>query len=189
MAPRIVILDLESSSLEADAGIVVGAGLMTEAGRAEYLEARKSGEEKRLVSRLLGRLEGYDLIVTWSGNGFDVPFLTTRLLKHGLDPRPFLAKRRLDLNLVVKSNLRLTFTYLDHVCEFFGIKRENSLMGMDVPLLFLKAMEGDRSALKRIKMHCLDDLRATRLVFLRLKPLLGYWLVDSEGSFQSDKHV
>lgn len=189
MALRLVILDLESSSLEADAGIVVGAGLMTEAGRAEYLEARKSREEKTVLLKLLGRLERYDLIVTWSGNGFDVPFLTTRLLKHGLDPRPFLGKRRLDLNLVVKSNLRLTFTYLDHVCEFFGIKRNNSLMGMDVPLLFLKAMEGDRSALKRIKLHCLDDLRVTRQVFLKLKPLLGGWLVDSEGGFQSDKQA
>ena len=36
MAPRIVVLDIETSSLEADAGIVVGAGLLLETGKSEY---------------------------------------------------------------------------------------------------------------------------------------------------------
>lgn len=172
MADRIVILDLETSSLEADAGIIVGAGLMSEAGRAEYLEAKRTGQEKALLTDLLNRLESYDVIVTWSGRGFDIPFLTTRLLKHGLDPRPVLRKMHLDLNDVVKSRLRLTFTYLDHVCDFFQISREKGPMGLDVPHLYVRALEGDAGALKSIKDHCLDDLRATRQVFLRLRPLL-----------------
>ncbi len=172
MAGRIVILDLETSSLEADAGIIVGAGLMSEAGRAEYLEARRTSQEKTLLSGLLKHLESYDVVVTWSGRGFDLPFLTTRLLKHGLDPRPVLRKMHLDLNEVVKSRLRLTFTYLDHVCDFFEIRREKGPMGMDVPHLYVRALEGDVKALKSIRDHCLDDLQATRQVFLRLRPLL-----------------
>src|SRR6266566_1769099 len=139
MAPRIVILDIETSSLEADAGIVVGTGLLPETG---------------------------------SGRGFDTPFLTTRLLKHGLDPLPLLGKTHLDLNEVVRSRLRLTFTYLDHVCDFFGIQREKGPMGLEVPQLFVKALEGDETALKSIRDHCLDDLRVTREVFLKLRPLL-----------------
>jgi uncharacterized protein YprB with RNaseH-like and TPR domain len=113
-----------------------------------------------------------DVIVTWAGAGFDIPFLTTRLLKHGLDPQQFLGKTCIDLNEIVKRHLRLTFTYLDHVCEFFNVERKDMLMGLDVPFLYVKAMEGDTSALKRIKQHCLDDLRVTRELFLKLKPLL-----------------
>lgn len=172
MAPRIVILDIETSSLEADAGIVVGAGLLPEAGKSEYLEARRTDHEKNLLVKLLKRLETYDVIVTWSGRGFDTPFLTTRLLKHGLSPLPLLTKVHLDLNEVVRSRLRLTFTYLDHVCDFFGIERDKGPMGLEVPQLFVKALEGDDSAFKSIRDHCLDDLKVTREVFLKLRPLL-----------------
>ena len=172
MPPRIVILDLETSSLTADGGIIVGAGLMSEAGRGEYLEAKRTDQEKKILTGLLKRLGSYDLIVTWSGRGFDIPFLTTRLLKHGMDPRPVIRMMHLDLNEVVKSRLRLTFTYLDHVCDFFQIKRDKGPMGLDVPHLYVRALEGDGKALKSIRDHCMDDLRATREVFRKLRPLL-----------------
>jgi len=108
MAPRIVILDIETSSLEADAGIVLGTGLLPETGKSEYLEAKRTDQEKGLLVKLLKRLEAYDVIVTWSGRGFDTPFLTTRLLKHGLNPLPLLSKIHLDLNEVPSpSNIHL----------------------------------------------------------------------------------
>jgi uncharacterized protein len=172
MTFRIGILDIETSSLEADAGIILGAGIMTEEGKSEYLQARKTSEEKSLLAKLLKRLESFDVIVTWSGRGFDIPFLTTRLLKHKMDPRLMMRKMHLDLNDVVKSRLRLTFTYLDHVCDFFEIKRDKGPMGLEVPQLFVKALEGDEKALQSIRDHCLDDLRVTREVFLKLRPLV-----------------
>src|SRR2546425_10777121 len=88
MAPRIVILDIETSSLEADAGIVLGAGLLPETGKSEYFEAKRTDQEKALLVKLLKRVEAYDATVTWSGRGFDTPFFTTRLLKHGVGPLP-----------------------------------------------------------------------------------------------------
>lgn len=172
MPLKIVILDIETSSLEADAGVIVGAGLMGEEGKSEYLETKRTTDEKPMLAKLLKRLDSFDMIVTWSGRGFDLPFLTTRLLKHGMDPHPVLSKMHLDLNEVVKSRLRLTFTYLDHVCDFFEIRRNKGPMGLEVPQLFVKALEGDETALRAIRDHCLDDLRVTREVFLKLRPLL-----------------
>ena len=172
MAARIVILDIETTSLEADAGTLVSAGLMSDVGRGEYLEVKTTSDEKPLLLRLVKRLESYDVMVTWNGRSFDIPFLTTRLMKHALDPRPILRKSHIDLADIVKSRLRLTFTYLDHVCDFFGIERDKGPMGLEVPQLFVKALEGDQMALKSIRDHCLDDLKVTREVFLKLKPLL-----------------
>ncbi len=176
MAGKIVVLDIETSSLEADAGILVGAGLLPEKGPGEYLGVRRTVQEKSVLARLLSRLSQYDVIITWNGRGFDLPYLTTRLLSQGLDPRPLIGKRHIDLNEIVKSRLRLTFTYLDHVCDFFDIPRSKGLMGMDVPKMYLKAQEGDGKALRAIRDHCLDDLEATRKVYLRLKPLLEGFL-------------
>jgi uncharacterized protein len=172
MAAKVVILDIETTSLEADAGTLVSVGLMSDVGHGEYLEAKRTSEERSLLLKLAKRLESYDVMVTWNGRSFDVPFLTTRLMKHGIDPRPILRKSHIDLADVVKGRLRLTFTYLDHVCDFFQIDRKKGPMGLDVPHLYVRALEGDRKALLSIREHCLDDLRATRQVFLRLKPLL-----------------
>lgn len=180
MTPKIVILDIESTSLEADAGVLISAGLISDAGRPEYLEAKKTNEEKPLLSKLVKRLENYDVLVTWNGRSFDLPFLTTRLMKHGLDPTPILRKSHIDLADTVKSRLRLTFTYLDHVCDFFEISRRKGPMGLDVPHLYVRALEGDRKALTAIREHCLDDLQATRQVFLKLKPLLEQQLEYAE---------
>src|SRR5207237_10919645 len=102
MAPRIVILDIETSSLEADAGIVVGAGLLPEAGKSEYLDAKRTDQEKGLLVKLLNRLEAYDVIVTWSGRGFDTPFLLTRLFKPGLDPLTLLSNMPLHMSDVLR---------------------------------------------------------------------------------------
>jgi uncharacterized protein len=181
MATKIVILDIETTSLEADAGTLVSAGIMSDTGRAEYLEAKKTSEEKPLLLKLEKRLESYDVMVTWNGRSFDIPFLTTRLMKHGLDPRPFLRKPHIDLADVVKSRLRLTFTYLDHVCDFFQIERKKGPMGLDVPHLYVRALEGDRKAAASIRDHCLDDLQATRQVFMKLKPLVEQQLEYAEG--------
>jgi len=172
MAPRIIFLDIETSSLEADAGIIVGVGLMNETGKGEFVEAKRTADEKELLSKLLKHLDSVDIIVTWSGRGFDIPYVTTRLLKHSMNPRSVLSKLHLDLNEVVRSRLRLTFTYLDHVCDFFGIERDRGPMGLEVPHLFVKALEGDETSMKKIRDHCLDDLRVTREVFMKLKPLL-----------------
>jgi uncharacterized protein YprB with RNaseH-like and TPR domain len=181
MAARIVIFDIETTSLEADAGVLVSAGLMSDTGRSEYLEARRTSQEKSLLSKLSRRLEGYDVVITWNGRSFDIPFLTTRLMKHGLDPRSLLRRPHIDLADVVKSRLRLTFTYLDHVCDFFQIDRKKGPMGLDVPHLYVRALEGDGKALLSIRDHCLDDLRATRQVFLKLKPLVEQQLEYAEG--------
>ncbi len=176
MAAKLVILDIETSSLEADAGIVVGAGLISENGQAEYFPVRRTDEEKNVLVKLVQRLNEFEIVTTWNGRFFDLPFLTTRLLAHKLDPRPFIRMRHIDLNEVVKNRLKLTFTYLDHVCDFFGIEKKRGTMGMDVPRLYVKALEGDRKALGAIREHCLDDLQATRKVYLRLKPLLEGFL-------------
>ena len=180
MRAKIVVLDIETTSLEGDAGIVIGAGLVPDAGRSEYLEAKRTSEEKSLLAKLGKRLESFDVLVTWNGRSFDLPFLTTRFVKHGLDPRPILRKSHIDLADVVKSRLRLTFTYLDHVCDFFQIDRKKGPMGLDVPHLYVQALEGDRKASTAIREHCLDDLQATRQVFLRLKPLLEQQLEYAE---------
>ncbi len=176
MPAKAVILDIETTSLEADGGIVVGIGLAPEKGRSEYFQVKRSRDEAAALSKMALRLQSFDILVTWNGRSFDIPFLTTRLLKNGLDPRPISSKRHVDLNEVVRSRLRLTFTYLDHVCDFLDIAKKKGPMGMDVPQLYVRAMEGDAKALVAIRDHCLDDLQATRNVYLRLKPLVEQWI-------------
>ncbi len=146
MAAKIIILDIETTSLEGDAGVLVGAGLASINGKNEYLEASRTSEEKSLLVNLEKRLTSNDVVVTWNGRGFDLPFLTTRLMKHGLDPRRILRMPHIDLADVVKSRLRLTFTYLDHVCDYFEIDRNKSPMGLDVLHTYVRAHDEAKKA-------------------------------------------
>src|SRR5437667_12331760 len=103
---------------------------MSDAGRGEYLEARRTSEEKLLLSKLSKRLESSEVLVTWNGRSFDIRFLTTRLMKQDLDPRPILRKPHIDLADRVKSRLRLTFTSLAHVRDFSQITRQKGPRGL-----------------------------------------------------------
>src|SRR2546422_9798184 len=115
MPAKVIILDIETTSLEADGGIVVGVGLAPEKGRSEYFQVKRTREEEAALSKPAQRIQAYDVLVTWYGRGFDIPFLATRFLKHGLDPRPVGSKPHIDFNEVVKSPMSLTFTYVAHV--------------------------------------------------------------------------
>ncbi|MEM2909626.1 MAG: ribonuclease H-like domain-containing protein [Nitrososphaerota archaeon] len=170
--PKICFLDVEATSLEADVGIIVGAGLMEDNGRFSYISVNRPELEKDKLKELLGRLEQYHIIVTWNGKSFDIPFLVSRIIKHGLKVESLLSAYHLDMAELVRNNLKLSRTDLFHVSKFLGIRKDVTTLGQDVPGLYVKAMKGDRVAVKRIEMHCKDDLNVLRLIFLRLRPLV-----------------
>jgi len=172
VGPRICFLDVEATSLEADVGTTVGIGLMEDDGRFSYISVDRPELEKNRLKNFLERLERHHIIVTWNGKSFDIPFLVSRIIKHGLRVEPLLSAYHLDMAEFVKNNLKLSRTDIFHVSKFLGIRKDVATLGQDVPGLYVKAMKGDRVAVRRIERHCRDDLNALRLIFLKLKPLV-----------------
>ncbi|MDW8076208.1 MAG: ribonuclease H-like domain-containing protein [Nitrososphaerota archaeon] len=170
--PRVCFLDVESTSLEAYVGTMVGAGIMEDNGKFSYISVNKLDLEKHKLKELLEKLEQYHIIITWNGKSFDIPFLISRAIKHNLKAEVLLSVYHLDMAEFVRNNLKLSRTDLFHVSKFLGIKKNVTTLGQDVPTLYVKAIKGDETAARLIKNHCKDDLNVLRLIFLKLKPLV-----------------
>ncbi|MEM3401078.1 MAG: ribonuclease H-like domain-containing protein [Nitrososphaerota archaeon] len=170
--PRVCFLDVEATSLEADVGTIVGAGIMEDDGKFSYISVDRPELEKNRLEDLLKKLEQYHIVITWNGKSFDIPFLISRAIKHNLKAESLLSIYHLDMAELVRNNLKLSRTDLFHVSKFLGIKKDVKTLGQDVPTLYVKAMKGDKVALRIIKNHCKDDLNVLRLVFSKLRPLV-----------------
>jgi len=164
---KVAFLDIEATSLTADSGFIVGFGLMFEDGSwiHEFLEGTIIEGEKQLLEKLLRDIAEVEVIVTWYGEGFDIPMIVSRSLFHKLDPSSLLMKEHIDLCTYARKLLRLSDYSLDSVAKFFNIPKKVELKGRDMPPIYMKAISGDKEALRLIEEHCYDDLSALRRIY------------------------
>lgn len=164
---KIAFLDIESTSLTAESGFIVGFGLMFEDGTwiHEFLKGSVVEGEKEILMKLLEATANIDIIITWYGEGFDIPMVISRCLVHRIDPSALLLKEHIDLCAYAKRILRLGDYSLDSVAKFFNIPKKVELKGRDMPPIYMKAISGDKEALKLIEEHCYDDLNALRKIY------------------------
>lgn len=146
---------------------------MNGGGKGEFLFSPSVAGEGKLLRDFLRILRGYDAVVTWKGRGFDIPFILARALRHGLPVDVLMRAVHIDVADVADRWLRLGKKDLAGVCRYFGIPKNVGLSGMDMPSLYLRALEGDKTATRQIKAHCLDDLKSLRQVYGKLKPLIA----------------
>jgi uncharacterized protein YprB with RNaseH-like and TPR domain len=167
-----VYLDIETSSLDADSGMVVAVGYAEGDGKAEIEFVRSFANEKEVISSLFEKI-GDKRIVTFNGSNFDIPFLIARGLRYDL----YLPRiEMIDLYLWARRFLRLQSRRFREICLFYDIPHEE-ISGKEVNELFIKAMSGDGSAEERIVTHLTQDVEALRTFHKKIKPLLANYSV------------
>jgi len=169
---RVLFLDVESTGLEAESSFVVGVGFMYEDGSWRHSFASSLSDEAKVVAEAIEEASRFDSVVTWNGLSFDIPMLVARALANGVDPSPLLKPRHIDLYRVFRDLVRLGRYGLDDVAKFLGVPKKVQLKGSDMPPLYLRALGGDREALKVIEEHCYDDLQALKKVFDKSRRLV-----------------
>jgi uncharacterized protein YprB with RNaseH-like and TPR domain len=177
-------LDIETSSKHANEGTVVAIGLL-EKGEPEVRFALTLQEEREALVWFRERLRNCDRLVTWYGSGFDIPFILTRAVVHGIDLAVLAEVPMLDLCEWSRANLSFSSYSLESVARFLGISGARGFKefrGADILTLFKLVERGDFEAQERILEHCKEDLRVLKLVHERLKPLVersGWGLAKS----------
>lgn len=167
--------DIETTSLQADAGILVSAGFIYSDGETDVLFVDKPDDEKKIIQQALERLKKEEFVFIWY-TGFDIPFLIARAIKNGLDISEIYSIKFVDLCDFTRQNLKLASAKLDEVSKFLNIEKEFSLTGKSVQNLYFKAMQGDKKAKEEIVGHCIDDLKALKSVHEKVKPYVNRWL-------------
>ena len=166
-------MDIETSAMKADRGMIVAVGLL-KGEEPEVRFADVNEEERKVLEWLRDELEDCSKLVTWFGPGFDVPFLLARAALHQVDLSMLIEIPMLDLCEWSRGHLLLSSYRLESVARFFGFQRTLEFHGGDVSALSKLAARGDHEAQKLIVDHCKEDLLLLKHVYERLEPQLEH---------------
>jgi uncharacterized protein YprB with RNaseH-like and TPR domain len=140
--------DLETSSLDADFGVLLCAVVKPAGGpyktfRADRLNpswARRRSDDSAILRAVAAELERYDVWCAHNGAWFDVPFLRARLLRWGLPALP--TRKLVDPVQLARRKLRLSGNSLRTVARHLGAAAKRELE----PTVWQRAaLDGDRA--------------------------------------------
>lgn len=167
-----IYLDTETSSLDADSGMIVAVGWADGDKEPKVMFVKSFEDEKAIIASLFEKIKD-KRVVTFNGTGFDIPFLIARGLKYDL----YLPRiEMIDLYRWARRFLRLQSRRFHEICLFYNIPHEE-ISGKEVNELFIKAMSGDDKARERIVTHLTQDIGALRAFHNKVRPLLGNYSV------------
>jgi uncharacterized protein YprB with RNaseH-like and TPR domain len=167
--------------MKADIGQITSIGIIKDS-KIEVKFVETPEKEKEALEWLKNELGGCDLLVTWFGSGFDLPYILSRAIINDVDLHEILKIPSLDLCKFCQQNLSLTRYSLVEVAKSFGIQKNVEIDGKDVLKLYLKAVRGDKKAKETIVNHCRDDLIVLKEIFQKLEKY-----INSRGEFHERK--
>ena len=140
----------------------------------------RDGDDKDIISQFISILETADEIVAHNGDGFDLPWIRGRAIKHRLEMRydyPSvdtlkMAKRRAGNGFKFQSNR------LDYIASYFGIGRKiptDITLWQDITYYcYLNSFYNDREvyneALNKMKVYCQMDVALLEEVYKIFEP-------------------
>lgn len=169
---RIVVWDLESSSLDAMSATVLTSTILPLGGKPIVHTNKRLGvdglDDRKLLCEIRDELNKADIVIGHYHLSFDFPLVQTRLLRYGeklIEPKLVIDTCRLS-----RKKLKLPNNRLDTLGKFFNCKVSKT------PLLWNDwreaAINGNPKALKKIVEHNVADVKLTAEVFLKMKKLV-----------------
>lgn len=120
--------------------------------KAVKFVAWEKGEDKALLKALAPVLEQADEVVTHNGDRFDLPWIRTRALLHGVRLNDGFASA--DTLKVARHKYKFNSNRLDYLGRFLGLgtKLQNP------PDLWTRVMDGEKKALADMVAYCKQDV-------------------------------
>lgn len=175
--PKIVAFDIESSNLSGNFGFIlcigykyVGEGKPTIIKISDFPLFKKDSTNDREVVKAI-----YDVLVdadAWLGHystRFDVPFINSRLIYHGLKPLPpMTASTHIDTWRISRNHLKLNSNRLDTIAKFLEVKDQKTALSGPI---WIRAMAGHKPSLDYVYKHCYYDVLCLEQVYEKIKSL------------------
>jgi len=177
------VMDIETTNLNADFGIILCGVIKPANGKPKVFRGdklnpnwdRKRSDDKDVVKALVEELEKYDIWIIYNGLKFDIAFIRSRLLKHGLSPLG--NKKLIDPVQLARNKLKMSYNSLEKVANHLGC---NSKTEIDPDMWLKAALDGDRKAMSQIVVHCIEDVLTLEKVANQLKVYSSVF--NSQGS-------
>ena len=158
-------VDIETTGLNRKHHKIILIGLLYVDGDTKYIKqyfCDKLNEEKAMLTTFYNDVKEYELIISYNGQSFDIPFINARFKENGMDYYldPF---NSFDLYRLVRKNrsmLGLNRYNLKSVEEYLGICRDDTISGKESIELYYDYINGDNlTSKKKVLLHNLDDLK------------------------------
>ena len=136
--------------------------------KVHHLQWDAKQNDAKMVAEFIKVLESADEICGHNSDSFDLKWVRTRAIKHGLAMSPdFVAY---DTWKEAKKMFRFDSGSLDYITKYLGVsqKKETGGSSLWVDVVFNK----DKKALKRMVAYCDGDVVAQAAVFEKMKPYL-----------------
>jgi uncharacterized protein YprB with RNaseH-like and TPR domain len=167
-------LDIETSNLDADYGFIItwcikvqGSDeiLHDEITKADLDKSKGGTEDRRVVQSLIAAMQTFDLLVTYYGTRFDMPYIRTRALVCKVDFPEYGTLHHQDCYFLAKFKLKLSRNGLDQVCRTILGETEKTRVAGDI---WRKAARGEKKSIGYILDHNKRDVRDTEKVYDKL---------------------
>lgn len=184
---RICVLDIECTGLDASFGRVLCACAQfygpneLKVWRADQYESWKNGkrsDDSALVADILAGVEEADIIFAHNGTNYDMPFLRTRAIIHGLPAvNP---KKIVDPVWLGRRVFRFHSNGLEAISEMLDTSAKKTRVS---PKYWIRAFgDGDTEALDYIVEHCIYDVASLAEIAYKMRKYVKQ--IDSVGSWR-----
>jgi uncharacterized protein YprB with RNaseH-like and TPR domain len=135
---RVGYFDIEATNLDADFGVLLSYAFKVRGKDIIYSNVIEQKDidalrlDKPLMEKLLVDLLKFDMVVTYYGTGYDIPFIRTRALKWGLAFPEYGSVIHHDLYYVAKSKLKLSRNRLENVGNLLGLQGLKTHLDPDI---------------------------------------------------------
>jgi uncharacterized protein YprB with RNaseH-like and TPR domain/predicted RNA-binding Zn-ribbon protein involved in translation (DUF1610 family) len=171
---KVYVFDLETTNLAANGGYILCACVCdVNTGQVWTYRIDKTKEWKKqkwddsgVVKALINKLGEADVWVAHYGGRFDVPFLRTRALVHGLPDIP--PTPLVDTWRVARNHLKLSSNRLAALTDLLKTHPKTPLNLTD----WAKASAGCITSLNLIVEHCIADVVALKEVYIKLRGII-----------------
>jgi uncharacterized protein YprB with RNaseH-like and TPR domain len=165
------LLDIETTSLYADTGMLVCAVLRKD-GKDRKFFVESPRRERKILIRLLDELRKCEALVTFNGRSFDIPFLLSRALVVGVENPTLSLPRHIDLYDECKRVLRFDRHGLDHIARLLGVDVNARVTGREVPHMYMTYLATKDAKIRdQIIQHCTADIDTMEGVAKRLEAI------------------
>lgn len=184
---RVAVLDIETTGLNAGFGVILCAVVKMygpderKVFRADEYEPWKRGvraDDGPLLRDILACLEDCDILIAHNGLRFDLPFLRTRAVVHGLPPVNF--QKIIDPVQLARQHFRFSGNSLQSISNLIGTKSEKTPL---TPQTWQRAsLNGDPDAMEEIVTHCIADVDVLEEICWKLRGYVKQ--INNAGSFR-----
>lgn len=160
--------DIETSNLRANYGIVYCYSIKPR-GSDEIIrrtitkkELKSKSFDKAVISQCIKDLRKFDIIIGYYSSRFDIPYIRSRALYHGLPFPAYGELNQIDLYYIVRNKFALNRNSLKVATGFLLGDTHKTEINNEY---WIRAMQGDKESLEYIQHHCDMDVIDTERLY------------------------